>query len=255
MIELKQLHKSVVARGNNRSIILIVTKSININFSQGFPVFPLPGTILLPHAIQHLHVSEPAHCDLIDSCFETDGQLAIACFSPDPISMYAETPNIRPAVCIGQIIQHQTTDEGTRDVLLHGICRAQINTLMEPSANRTFCTADLSPLEEIDSFPSPMSDVRDRLRELLTRHGLSQLKSTQAIVDWFDKEEVTTHALLELIGFSMIRDLEVRYELLAEASPKRRANLISTELLHLDQLIAGALNQPWKQWPKGISWN
>ena len=122
--------------------------------------------------------------------------------------MYAETPNIRPAVCVGQIIQHQTTDEGTRDVLLHGICRAQINNLMEPNANRTFCTADLSPLEEVDSFPSPMSDVRDRLRELLTRHGLSQLKSTQAIVDWFDKEEVTTHALLELIGFSMIRPIQ-----------------------------------------------
>lgn len=230
-------------------------ESISINFSKGFPVFPLPGTILLPHAIQHLHISEPAHCDLIDSCYETDGQLAIACFESDPSAINTDIPNLRPAVCVGQIIQHQSTNEGTRDVLLHGICRAQINTLIEPTNSCSFCTADLSPLEELETPPSPMSEVRYRLRELLAREGLSQLRSTQAIVDWFDKEEVTTHALLELIGFSMIRDLETRYALLAEASANRRASLITTELVHLDQLIASALHQSWEDWPKGISWN
>ncbi len=233
-----------------------MSESISINFSQGFPVFPLPGTILLPHAIQHLHVSEPAHCDMIDACYENDGQLAIASFASKQLSVNrSELLDIRPAVCVGQIIQHQSTNHGTRDVLLHGICRAQINKLKEPDVNRAFCTANLSPLEEIENAPAPMSAVRYQLRKLLTREGLSQLRSTQAIVDWFDKEEVTTHALLELIGFSMIRDLEIRYALLAEASPNRRASLISTELLHLDQLIASALHQSWEHWPKGISWN
>ena len=50
--------------------------------------------------------------------------------------------------------------------------------------------------------------------------------SVETVVQWFDREDVTTHALLELIGFALVHDTELKYQLLQEASPVERARLI-----------------------------
>ncbi|MHC4430037.1 MAG: hypothetical protein ACYS0D_15770, partial [Planctomycetota bacterium] len=77
----------------------------------------------------------------------------------------------------------------------------------------------------------------------------------ETVMKWFDRDDVSTHALLELIGFALLPSCEVKYRLLAEASPIRRARLIKHELANLDQLVEQADHQPFKNWPKGMSWN
>ena len=74
-------------------------------------------------------------------------------------------------------------------------------------------------------------------------------------MQWFDRKDVSTHALLELIGFALVHDTEVKYRLLAEASPMRRARMIRQELSNLDHLVCQAERQNFKSWPKGMSWN
>ncbi len=57
-----------------------------------------------------------------------------------------------------------------------------------------------------------------------------------------------------LIGFALLRDSELKYRLLAEANPVRRAGIIKHELVSLDDLVGRADRQP-RDWPKGMSWN
>lgn len=237
-------------------IIPTMADAIRVNFGRPMPIFPLPDAVLLPHAIQPLHIFEPRYRQMVNDCLDGTGQIAIATFAGnDWKSQYHRLPSLRPAVCVGQIVQHEALDDGRHDVLLQGVCRAKILKMIEPENGRRYRLARLAPLEPLHAKPPAMSKVRRELRDLLAGPRLSRLRSVETVMAWFDREDVTTHALLELIGFALLRNSELKYRLLAEANPMRRAGMIKDELTTLDQLVSRAERQPYRAWPKGMAWN
>jgi hypothetical protein len=81
------------------------------------------------------------------------------------------------------------------------------------------------------------------------------MRAAKSVAEWFDRDDVSTPALLELIGSVLLHDSEVKYRLLSEPSVEARAELIVSELRHLDDLVRAADRQNPKAWPKGMSWN
>jgi Lon protease-like protein len=231
-------------------------EAIRVNFGRPMPVLPLPEAVLLPHEIQPLHIREPRYRQMISDCLSGDGQMAVATFE-DCLSCFDDDdePTLRPAVCVGQIVQHSDVTQNRQEILLQGICRARIVHVLEATNGRGYRMAKLAPLEPLDQSPPPMVKIREQLRQMLIGPRLRRLRSAETVMKWFDRDDVSTHALLELIGFALLPSCEVKYRLLAEASPIRRARLIKHELANLDQLVEQADHQPFKNWPKGMSWN
>lgn len=234
-----------------------MTETIRVNFGRPLPVFPLAETVLLPHAIQHLHVFEPRYRQMIGDVLDGPGQIAMACYVHAEHACCVEVDGapLRPAVCVGHILQHEELPDGRFNVLLHGICRARILKVIEPDDERLYRMARIEPIELPRDEQPAMNEVRSDLRKLLTGPRLRRLRSVETVMNWFEREDVSTPALLELIGFVLLRDVELKYRLLAEASPVRRANLITGELQSLDDLVSRADRQDYKSWPKGMSWN
>lgn len=242
-----------------------MAESVRVNFDAPIPIFPLPEVILLPHAVIPLQIFEPRYRQMVADCLEAaadsgeggnHGQLAMAIHERAPrLGDDVEPPVLRPIVCVGQIVQHEEFGTGDHHILVQGICRARIVELGEPDAERLYRIAQLSPLEDVFHEPPSMPGVRQRLRDLLERPHLGHMGAASTVREWIDREDVPTHALLELVGFTMVNDEQVRYELLAEANPRERALLIQRELLDLDRLIGKASRQCFRDWPKGLSWN
>ena len=233
-----------------------MSETIRVNFGRPMPVFPLSDAVLLPHAIQPLHIFETRYRQMVNDCLDGSGQIAIATFASDDwCNDDGALPSLRPAVCVGQIVQHEALEDGRHDILLQGICRAQIVRMIEPENERAYRQADLAPLEALDAQPPAMTDIRKQLRKMLTSPRLSRLRSVETVMAWFDREDVSTHALLEFIGFALLNDSELKYRLLAEANPVRRAGIIKDELASIDDLVGRAQRQPYKAWPTGMSWN
>lgn len=238
-------------------------EEIRVNFNRPIPLFPLPDAVLLPHAILPLHIFEHRYRQMIDDCLDQTGQIAMATYTeqgPDTSANdvddgEAGRAEIRPVVCIGQIVQHEGLPDGRHNILLHGVCRARILDINEPDIERMYMLAELEPLESPADKPKQMTEVRDTLRELLQSDRLSRMRSVDTVLEWFGREEIPTHALLELIGFTMVKDHNVKYQLLAEPDPFRRAKLIIRDLKHVDGLIRRAEQQSYRSWPKGMSWN
>lgn len=233
-----------------------MTDEIRVNFGKPMPLFPLPDTVLLPHAIQPLHIFERRYLAMVRECLDQSGQLAMATFEGTSWkSNYQGQPPLRPAVCVGQIVHHDSLPNGRHNILLHGVCRASISRVLEPDASRPYRVAELTPLEPVHENPPPMTKQRNELKTLLAGPRLSRLRSVDSVIEWFDREDVSTHALLELLGFSLLHDTEVKYRLLAEPDPVRRATMIKQELLSIDHLMTRAEHQAFRSWPKGMSWN
>jgi Lon protease-like protein len=230
---------------------------IRVNFSKPMPLFPLPDVVLLPHAIQPLHIFEPRYRRMIEHTLDGAGQIAMASFACDDWKLHYQhgLPKLRPAVCVGQIAHHESLEDGRHNILLHGVCRAQIVQMIEPEGERPYRMAMLSPLEPDDEDQAALTSIRQELKQMLISPRLSRMRSVETVMEWFNRSDVTTHALLELIGFALVRDSELKYQLLAEACPKRRAGLIKHELATIDHLVEQAERQAFRSWPKGMSWN
>jgi len=231
----------------------VMTDAIRINFSKPIPLFPLSGPVLLPHAILPLRIFEMRYRQMVNDCLDQAGFIAMASYeSGDDAGGCGE---LRSAVCVGQIVQHEGLPDGRHNILLHGVCRARIVDVLEPDEERHYLLANLEPLEVNQADPPPMSEVRQQLRGMLMGPRLRRMRSVDTVMEWFDREDIPTHALLELIGFTLIKDDTLRYQLLAEADPDQRAELIKGELRGLDHLVRRAQNQSYTSWPKGMSWN
>ena len=230
-----------------------MSESVAVQFKHRFPVFPLPETMLLPHAIMPLSIFEPRYRQMVDHTIDGSGQIAIATYGctrwPEDES---ESVPLRDVVCLGQIVRHEKARHGY-NILVYGLCRAFIVETIEPEGEQLYRTAKLKPIEIADD---EVDDVyREELRKLLDRPNLQRLDHLESIVQWIDEPELTTLALFELVGCTLFDDSELRYELLAEPSCELRTLRLLSELQRLDRLLKMTDRQSQDRWENGISWN
>lgn len=240
-----------------------MAKSIVVDFSRPVPLFPLGSTVLLPHAMQALHVFEPRYRQMVEACLSEvrDGSLITA----RPIAMATvEATNARrtgqpvplkPAVCVGQIVRHERLSDGRHAIVLHGVCRARIDRIEEADGQRLFRQAMLRPIEPPGRLPPAMREARRAIKQLLLRPRVQRLASAKAVTQWAERDDLPGHAMVELLGSALIQDEQVRYAMLDCADPWERARMVAREIVHLETMVAAAEAQRPQTWPKGLSWN
>jgi Lon protease-like protein len=231
-----------------------MTETIRVNFGKPIPLFPLPETVLLPHTILPLQIFEPRYRQMVGHCLDQAGQIAIGTFATLDEDEIGPRP-VRTVACVGQIVQHEQLDDGRYNILLHGVCRARIDDIYEPDDDRYYRVAKLVPVDIIQASDTELSDAREAIRDLLSRPRLQRMRGVDTIMEWVERDEVPTHALLELVGGALVRDAEMKYRLLEESDPHQRAKMIELELRALDDLVRLADGQSQDAWPKGMSWN
>ena len=231
-------------------------ESIQVNFAKPVPIFPLESAALLPQQILPLHIFEPRYRQMVEHALDGSGQIAMAVFDgPHWKKDYHGRPPIRPAVCIGQIMQHEKQADGCYNILVQGVCRGRIIEELPGSEHRLYRAARLEPIGIDAQEDTKLFGVRERLSELLTEGPLSRLSHSDWVVKRIKDEAIPTAVILELVAFALPTAREVRYKLLAEGDAGERAELIEHELLDLQHLIRRAAAQHPEAWPKGCSWN
>ncbi len=230
--------------------------AIQVNFGKPMPIFPLEQVTLLPQQVLPLHIFEPRYRQMVTEALDGAGQIAMAVFAGDAWKQeYHGKPTIKPAVCVGQIVQHERLDDGRFNLLLQGVCRARVVEEKPLTAERPYRLAMLEPVGlESEAFLD-LSGARTELEKLLSDGPLTRLRAAEPIVEYLRNEDYPTHALLELISFAVVTDPTLRYRLLAEGNAEERAKMIVSEMHHLESLLRRAEAQRPGEIPKGCSWN
>ncbi len=230
-----------------------MTESVAVHFKQQFPIFPLPETMLLPHAIMPLSVFEPRYCQMTDHSLDGSGQLAIATYSnKNCLSDKKSIPPIRDVVCVAQIVHHEKAENGF-NMMVYGLCRAKIIEEINPQGENLYRKATLKPLEQEEEELDEI--FRVELLHMLHRPNLSRLDNHESIVNWVVEPGLSNTALFELIGCSVFEDAELRYELLSEPSSEKRSRKVLSELARLDRTLSMLDKQSSDDLEGGISIN
>jgi Lon protease-like protein len=240
-----------------------MSDTIMVDFNRPIPLFPLSCVSLLPHAVQGLHVFEPRYRQMVEDALRkmragnllTAGPIAMAVVGGKFVDTIGALPKLRPAVCVGQIVQHEQLKDGRHNIVLHGVCRARIKEIQEPCESKAYRTATLYPIDPPNQMPPKMKAARKVLQELLHRPLLQRLSSVKKVAEWADRRDMPTHAVIELVGAAMLRDEQARYHLLSCGNPWERVQLVANEIARLEGVVAAADAQGTQHWPKGLSWN
>lgn len=232
------------------------SESIRVNFGNPIPVFAMDTVVLLPQQVLPLHIFEPRYRQMIDHVLDGSGQIATALFrGADWKQHYHGNPAIRPAVCVGQIVQHESLPDGRYNLLLQGVCRARVIDEVPPDGERLYRSALLEPVGVDEEHAEGIEELRGWIEEELADGPLRQLTVAEQVLEYVRNDAVPTHALLELVSFALVSDTPTRYKLLSEPDLGARAALLRASLGDLDRLIRLAENQHPDDWPKGMSWN
>lgn len=201
---------------------------MKIDYRNPIPLFPLNSCVLLPHTTVPLHIFEQRYRQMTRTALDGNGLIAMAVFHGDQWRVdYEGNPPIRPCVCVGYILRHESLDDGRYNILMQGLSRARVAEELKPDGYRR---AVLEPLETQVPADSDLEPCRDRIEALLADPLLKQWSSVQAFNNWVS-QEIPTIAMLEQMVLALCRCTDERYRMLAEPCPCQRAEWLHEHLV------------------------
>lgn len=232
---------------------------ISINFTKPMALLPLPGVVLLPHTALPLHIFEPRYRQMVDHALGNNPDkapvsIAVATIRPDS-ALSDRDPPVREIVCVAHIVQHHKHPDGKYDIVLQGLCRASIERIDEPDGQRLYRQAQLNPLEFPLAKPRGLGIVRKQVRQLLSGMRLQRMQSARAVLQLLDNKSLSNEGALELVAFALVKNDDLRYQILSERDPYKRARIVWADLDRTDRLLAKALMQVDQDLPRGVNWN
>lgn len=235
--------------------------TFRVNFSRPMPLFPLESVVLLPQQAVPLHIFEPQYRAMVSDVLDGSGQFAMAMFDTNTAGEVRldenDLPMLRPSVCVAQVAEHESLPDGRFNIVVQGICRARIvdETSADLAIDRAYRTALLTPLMNQDDGGPGLEALREWVSDELEHGPLKQLSAATSVLGYLQNKDIPSAAVLELVGFALTTDPEVRYRLLDEPSVAVRAEVIRGELGELGRMLELSGLQRGVPWPKGCSWN
>jgi uncharacterized protein len=192
-----------------------------------FPIFPLPGAILLPNGNLPLNIFEPRYLQMTRDAMRTDRVIGMV----QPNGGGTDHPELFVVGCAGRITSFAEPEDNRYLITLTGVCRYDVVeelrvTTPYRQVNASFARwqLDLEP-------PSPSDSLRPRLLEAL--RGYFEVHEISC--DW---EQIRAAPLGGLItSLAMICPFEPceKQALLEAADPEQRCQVL-TALLQMGAL-------------------
>ncbi|MDL2716862.1 MAG: LON peptidase substrate-binding domain-containing protein [Acidobacteriota bacterium] len=131
------------------------------------PLFPLPNVLLLPETDLPLHVFEPRYQAMLADALAGERLIGIQLLNPAGPPDDAGRPAVFEVGCAGEVVEHESLEDGRSNILLRGTFRYRIAG--ERSTSTPYRVAEVVPLPMRPLAPSPGAPTRVELRHLLAK--------------------------------------------------------------------------------------
>ncbi len=195
---------------------------------QELPIFPLPGTVLIPGTFISLHVFEPRYRRMLEDCIEGHRCLAVAMFDErGQADVYARPP-VFSVAGVGVLRRSARLPDGRYNIVLEGLARVDIADEHPPT--RTYRRARARLLEDVvpanvARLDSAVASLRALAARLLSTLDTDKAEALEGLTELQDAGQ-----LADMIAAAALKD---EYE--------RQQVMSAINLLERVEIVAGAL--------------
>ncbi len=151
-------------------------KTSRADLPDQLPLFPLPGSLLLPGGELPLNIFEPRYLKMVEDALSQPRLIGV--IQPLAARVPAHAPDLAAVGCAGRISGFQETGDGRYLIVLSGVCRFRI--LEESTTTTPYRTArvDWSPYqadltEHVRDDNVDTDELENALRDYFARNGLT----------------------------------------------------------------------------------
>ena len=194
-----------------------------------FPVFPLPGALLLPGGKLPLNIFEPRYLALTEDAL-ANGRI-FGMIQPDRTQPdTAHGPALFHVGCLGRLVSFSETDDGRYLITLRGLVRFRVDEELSERRGYRRVRAKLAPfaadLVPVDGFTLDRKALLDALRKYFVHHGID--------ANWDAIKQIDDASLVTTLSMVCPFEAAEKQALLEAADATARAQALLT-LLWIDQ--------------------
>jgi len=185
------------------------------------PVMPLPGALLLPHALLPLHIFEPRYQEMLELALCEHRMFCVALIKP-PREEWRSTGDFFHIAGVGLIRACVGSGDGASNLILQGLRRVRFAAFEQ---SRPFPIAQIEPLEskttpsvETDALSTKVLELYSKLKE----NGRPLPEKLDQYLSHLGDAEV----LADLMAATFINDPLRRQQILEELVLNQRLRLV-----------------------------
>jgi Lon protease-like protein len=186
------------------------------------PIFPLPGAVLLPHALVPLHIFEPRYRKMVRDCHDGMKVLALANI-PDDEAASEKPPRIEKVIGVGVVARVEPLPDGRFYIVVRGVIRARIDEELRTSEPYRLVRA-----HELHPHPSPKDEAHaESLRRLVLALCRRKPMPESAALAEAASRARDPGSLADLVGSALLESPNERQEVLEADEVAERLRLVT----------------------------
>ena len=205
---------------------------------QRVPMFPLPGVVLLPHALLPLHIFEERYRAMTRDVLKGARFIIVSLIAPGE-SEAAEKPAVQRIAGVGEIMMAHELPDGRFNLVLRGRARIRIDEeLATPRPYREVSATVLPDLPVLDG-DDELRDAEQSLRALVGQLA-DAIPEGGEILRQVVAEQDTAAELVDVLTAQLVYEPATRQRLLETREVMRRIERVSAEVVAITARVASA---------------
>jgi Lon protease-like protein len=202
---------------------------------QRMPMFPLPGVVLLPHALLPLHIFEERYRAMTRDVLKGSRFIAVSLIAPGEPET-AEPPAVQRIAGVGEIMMAHELPDGRFNLVLRGRARIRIDEELATSRPyREIAATVLPDLPVLDD--AELRDAEQSLRALAGQLA-DAIPEGGEILRQIVASQDTPASLVDVLTAQLVYDPTTRQRLLETREVMRRIERVSAEVVAMTSRIA-----------------
>lgn len=192
-------------------------------------LFPLPGLVLFPHAVQPLHIFEPRYRQMTADAISGDRLIALVLLQSGWEESYDDKPRIYTTACLGRIVADQSLSDGRYNLLLRGLTRIRI--LDEINSPKLYREARVEVIHDhVNAEVDELMSLRTAIADLLLPRVSSTVRDHLQSVF---QSEMPLGQVCDVLSFALPLPPETKQVLLETSDVVERAKTLMEGMLSL----------------------
>ena len=191
------------------------------------PVMTLPNTVFFPQALLPLHIFEPRYRQMLRDVLSSNRIFAVAQLDATRAARPGANEPAHAFASVGIIRACQKTENDSSNLLLQGICRVAIGSIVNEHPYRVITVKPVASVPGGNAVE--LEGVRHEVMRLLSLRRRLGTPAPKGITQFLESiEDVDTFA--DIAAFNLCDDGSFKQKLLEELDTHRRLQLFAAQL-------------------------